>query len=384
MNDLLTLATEPSVHYDCNFHFIELPNQQEHHFELQDFVIEANTKTIDSKIALFLGISHEWCEKYIGGNNRFTHCQYPREGFHGHYMRYLGITLDQLQILWNEAQNNRADKYKPILSELILTKILPLFNQIKQIAPKKEIDLNLSTTNQPLTMSSQEMADLTGVRHDNVMRTIEGLLEKGLLRFTQIEEIEQINNLGYKRKVKCYKSDKRDSLVIVARLSPDFTAKVVDRWQELEEGLQSGKNNIQLAIPQSLPEALRLAATLAEEKDQLLHERDEAIRTKSQISTRREASAMGTVGALAKKVKELEAKISRSNLNYEYATVLAIQSRLKSMKVSGLKLTYYCNAMGLVMKDVPDDRWGAVHSYPAQAWKDVYQIDINTILNREV
>ena len=29
-------------------------------------------------------------------------------------------------------------------------------------------------------------------------------------------------------------SDKRDSLVVVARLSPEFTAAVIDRWQELE------------------------------------------------------------------------------------------------------------------------------------------------------
>jgi len=293
------------------------------------------------------------------------------------------ITYEQMMKLLANTSNPRADKFKPLLSQAILTQVLPLFNSIGHDEPKRVIDLNLSTTNQPLTMSSHEMADLTETRHDSVKRTIETLVSKGIIIQPQIVDEQITDKMGRKRTQTVYKVGKRDSLVIVARLSPDFTAKVVDRWQELEEGLQSGKNNIQLAIPQSLPEALRLAASLAEEKDQLLHERDEAIRTKSQIGSKREATAMSQLAHEKQKVWKLEAKLAHEP-NYQYATVLAIQSRLKSMKVSGLKLTYYCNAMGLVMKDVPDDRWGAVHSYPAEAWRDVYQIDINTILNREV
>ena len=50
--------------------------------------------------------------------------------------------------------------------------------------------------------------------------------------------------------------------MIVARLSPEFTAAVVDRWQELE-------NSQAVSVPQTLPEALRLAADLAEQKEQL-------------------------------------------------------------------------------------------------------------------
>lgn len=372
MHDLLTQAIEPSIlAEESNFKLIPLYNTS---LLLRDFIVETKHKLFETSIAQFLGL-----DEMVLQESAIT-CVIQGQCIHGRCNCIKFITYEQMMELLANTSNPRADKFKPLLSQAILTQVLPLFNSISHDEPKMVIDLNLSTTNQPLTMSSQEMADLTGVRHDNVMRTIEGLLEKGLLRFTQIEEIEQINNLGYKRKVKCYKSDKRDSLVIVARLSPDFTAKVVDRWQELEEGLQSGKNNIQLAIPQSLPEALRLAATLAEEKDQLLHERDEAIRTKSQISTRREASAMGTVGALAKKVKELEAKISRSNLNYEYATVLAIESRVGSLKVSGRKLANYCRKMGLKFNEVPDTRFGKVNSYPAEAWQGVYNIDIKRIL----
>ncbi|HHE3016903.1 TPA: phage antirepressor KilAC domain-containing protein, partial [Escherichia coli] len=54
---------------------------------------------------------------------------------------------------------------------------------------------------------------------------------------------------------------KRDSIVVVAQLSPEFTARLVDRWRELEEAAVN--------IPKTLPEALRLAADLAEQKMQL-------------------------------------------------------------------------------------------------------------------
>ena len=103
-----------------------------------------------------------------------------------------------------------------------------------------------------------------------------------------------------------------------------------------------------------------------------------------QIGGQREASAMGKLARANDKVRSLEAQLATVNQapEYSYATILAIQSRLKHLKVSGLKLTYYCNRNGLVIKDIPDDRYGAVHSYPAQAWKDVYQIDINTVLNK--
>lgn len=376
MNDLLTQAIEPSIlAEESNFKLIPLYNTS---LLLRDFIVETKHKLFETSIAQFLGL-----DEMVLQESAIT-CVLKGRWIHGRCNCIKFITYEQMMELLANTSNPRADKFKPLLSQAILTQVLPLFNLIGHDEPKRVIDLNLSTTNQPLTMSSQEIADLVKLRHDNVKRTIETLVTKGVIVQPQIEDEQFADKMGRIRTQKVYMVGKRDSYVVVAQLSPEFTARLVDRWQELEEGLQSGKNNIQLAIPQSLPEALRLAATLAEEKDRLVYERDEAIRTKSQISSRREASAMGTVGALAKKVKELEAKISRSNLKYEYATVLAIQSRLKTMKVSGLKLTYYCNAMGLVMKDVPDDRWGAVHSYPAQAWRDVYQIDINTILNREV
>lgn len=195
---------------------------------------------------------------------------------------------------------------------------------------------------------------------------------------------------------------KRDSYVVVAQLSPEFTADLVDRWQELENQLAGGVPQISaqpVATAPALPSAKDLALMVIkseEEKEQLQRsynflgdELCQAIREKAQIGSKREASALGKLARANDKLKlrdekicQLEAKLSSPVSEYEYATILAVQSRLKYIKVSGLKLTYFCNRNGLVIKDIPDDRYGAVHSYPAQAWRDVYQIDINAVLNK--
>lgn len=78
-------------------------------------------------------------------------------------------------------------------------------------------------------MSSREIAAVTKLRHDNVKRTMETLQQKALITFTQSEE------KGNGRPAVVYQVNKRDSYVCVAQLSPEFTAVLVDRWQELEQ-----------------------------------------------------------------------------------------------------------------------------------------------------
>lgn len=84
---------------------------------------------------------------------------------------------------------------------------------------------------EPLTMSSREIAELLGARHDNVRVTVERLANRGVIELPAMQEV--VNHLG--QKVREYHLDKRSSLIVVAQLSPEFTARVVDRWQELEE-----------------------------------------------------------------------------------------------------------------------------------------------------
>ncbi|QIA76673.1 phage antirepressor KilAC domain-containing protein [Rodentibacter caecimuris] len=122
-----------------------------------------------------------------------------------------------------------------------MSKLLPIINE------------NAST----LTMSSREIAELTHKEHKNVMRVIRDLIEQNLV--AQIEPLKfEYRNQWFDY----YELNKRDTLVVVARLSPEFTAAVIDRWQELEN-----QQAPTAKIPQSFSEALLLAAELQAEKE---------------------------------------------------------------------------------------------------------------------
>lgn len=88
------------------------------------------------------------------------------------------------------------------------------------------------------SMTSIEIAELVGSRPDNVKRTIERLSKSGVIPLPPMEVSENINNLGFKVKNSHYvfegEQGKRDSIIVVAQLSPEFTARLVDRWRELE------------------------------------------------------------------------------------------------------------------------------------------------------
>lgn len=83
------------------------------------------------------------------------------------------------------------------------------------------------------TMTSREIAELVESRHDKVKQSIERLSKNHIIGLPPMGEY--LDTLG--RPAQEYKICKRDSYIIVAQLSPEFTARLVDRWQELEAGI---------------------------------------------------------------------------------------------------------------------------------------------------
>lgn len=129
--------------------------------------------------------------------------------------------------------------------------------------------MNALTNNNAATMNSLEIAELVGSRHDDVKRSIERLAKRGVIVQPPMADVPSLDSLGRTRITEVYVfsgvKGKRDSIIVVAQLSPEFTARLVDRWQELEAKLAQPT----FRVPQSLPEALRLAAELAEKNEQL-------------------------------------------------------------------------------------------------------------------
>ena len=110
-----------------------------------------------------------------------------------------------------------------------------------------------------VTMTSREIAELVEKRHDNVSRTIEALAVRGVITLPQFEEVS--NSGPGPTVIRQYRVGKRDSYIVVAQLSPEFTARLVDRWQEMEA-------SVAVTVPQTMAQALRLAADQAEQIEQ--------------------------------------------------------------------------------------------------------------------
>lgn len=122
--------------------------------------------------------------------------------------------------------------------------------------------LPITEKNASLTMSSREIAELINKNHSDLCRSIERLIAKEVIGgYQPMAYTHPQNGQTYYE----YHLTKRDSLIVVAQNCPEFTAAIVDRWQELE-----AQQAVQL--PQTFAEALRLAADLEEQKQALLLE----------------------------------------------------------------------------------------------------------------
>ncbi|MFT8483947.1 MAG: phage regulatory protein/antirepressor Ant [Gluconobacter cerinus] len=101
----------------------------------------------------------------------------------------------------------------------------------------------------PLTMSSREIAELTGKRHDHVVRDIEKMISdvgEGLPNFGDTYTNEQ-NGQQYR----CYNLPRDLTYTLIAGYRSDLRLKIVRRWMELEA--------VTIAPPET-PEQLALRA----------------------------------------------------------------------------------------------------------------------------
>ncbi|MFV4845179.1 phage antirepressor KilAC domain-containing protein [Edwardsiella tarda] len=118
--------------------------------------------------------------------------------------------------------------------------------------------MNNLISSDAITMSSVEIAELTGKEHRNVLADIRKML-------AEIQSAEK--SADYKdsrgRRQPCLLLNRDESLCLISGYSAPLRMAIIKRWDELE------RRASQPSIPQTLPEALRLAADLAEKKAEL-------------------------------------------------------------------------------------------------------------------
>ncbi|EFI8509537.1 Rha family transcriptional regulator [Escherichia coli] len=198
---------------------------------------------------------------------------------------------------------------------------------------------NLMKIDEVQTMSSREIAELTGKRHDNVLRDIEKMAKDlDILDRLNFEVYEEINNLGFNVQRKVYKLNKEETLILVSGYSIKMRAAIIRRWQELEA--QASKP----VLPQTYIQALEALLESEKEKERLALEN-----------------------------KQLNEIVDQSTQYYSVMRVLIAnpESRLSKYTI-WRPLKKYCMEHNLEIKKAWDDRYGMVNLYPREAWTEIY------------
>lgn len=136
--------------------------------------------------------------------------------------------------------------------------------------------MNNLITSKP-SMNSLEIAVMVGSRHSDVRRSIERLADRGVIQLAPMAKVENKQSDSPNRFIDAYifedEQGKRDSIIVVAQLCPEFTARLVDRWKELEE---------ERSRPKSQAELIAEMAIYNLEQERRLNQVEEKIETVSE------------------------------------------------------------------------------------------------------
>ena len=113
------------------------------------------------------------------------------------------------------------------------------------------------------TMTSKEIAELTGKTHSNIMvdirKIVQQLENQRELKF-QLSYYEAETGNGTVRKYEMYVLTKKETLLLISGYNVNLRMAIINRWEELEN---------QFRLPQTFSEALILAGNLAKENETL-------------------------------------------------------------------------------------------------------------------
>lgn len=209
----------------------------------------------------------------------------------------------------------------------------------------------LSLLNQ-ICITSLDIAELIGSRHTDVKRSIERLIKSEVISTTPLAQCVQTKGNNRTYVTDYYKfigeQGKRDSIIVVAQIRPEVTAKIVDRWLELEN---------QNKLPTTYIEALQQLIHKEQEKQQLIETNTTLQEQKEQAKLRNGESILGA------SLKQVNTKL---NSNYTWQP-----------------LRKYCSENELEPNVIYPNGYDCIPItvYPYEAWLNVYELDLNLIFN---
>ena len=156
-----------------------------------------------------------------------------------------------------------------------------------------------------LTMSSLEIAELTGKQHKHVLTDIRNMLSS-LNIDSAVFTAQYKDSTG--RSLPMFNLPKEETICLIAGYNAQVRMRIIKRWQELEQ-----KESVQFKMPKTLSEALLLAgqqAALAEERQRLLEQQKPKVEFAETVERSDGTLTMGEFAKLLPK----EWKIGRNKL----------------------------------------------------------------------
>lgn len=166
------------------------------------------------------------------------------------------------------------------------------------------------------TMSSLQIAEITGKRHDAILRDIRHLITQGVNAHNFVE-VEYTDKKGEKRP--CFELTKKGCLILASGYDAKLREKIIDRWEELETKERNGGYQ----VPTSFKEALLLAAhqqELIEEQQKQIEQKEETIQAQS-TELQRQAPKVAYVDTVLQSVNTYAANLIAKELGMSAETL---------------------------------------------------------------
>ncbi|EAW8702438.1 Rha family transcriptional regulator [Salmonella enterica] len=241
--------------------------------------------------------------------------------------------------------------------------------------------LKIADQRSHVTMSSREIAKLTGKEHKNVIRDIWDMVEDlyGITKdgsdlshkknqtVTLSDGIDvTVDTRGY---VSHFRLDKPHVECLLTGYSAVLRMTVIRHIYKLEEQIN------RRSLPGNYKQALLALVQAETEKEQIALERDQAIETKAWIGEKREATAMATASAAVRAKNKLAERVGEGK---NYAAIIPVEKKL-GQKFKWQPLRKWCRENDVTPHDVDDPRFGSVKSWPRAAWLAVYGVDLRKL-----
>lgn len=234
--------------------------------------------------------------------------------------------------------------------------------------------------------TAKQIEEWSGMSKTTLNRRLSKLAEVGRLSVSDMKQIKIPDNNGRDHESTIYNLNVLNQLAMV-ELDNDNLNETAKKFSDiLSEVETTGSYGVtQKVLPNDYLTALKALVAAEEEKQRLALEnkfiteqkalaeqqRDEAIRTKSYISDKKTATALGQVGGLVKENNRLKDDLY-GNRNYRTIRAVASMNHLSDRDISWRRLKAYCITNNLQIKKVQDEKFGTISSYPVEAFNAVY------------